>query len=77
MMVSKSQILKDKGRYYTKNYPKGVKNKSGNIEIEFQREKEGMRAIVFDNRIRKVHDYYGKNKKEVLRKARKDFPTNI
>lgn len=64
----------EKKNYYSKKYPKGIKYNNGDIEIEYQKEGKQLRAIVFDNRDKTVHDYYGKNKKDVTVKAMKDYP---
>ena len=68
--------------HYNKKYPKGEKYNHGDIEVEYQREnksfnennKNQLRGIVFDNRDKSVHDYYGKNKKEVNANIKKDYP---
>jgi hypothetical protein len=60
--------------YYNKKYPKDVTYNRGDIEVKFQKEGKQMRAIVFDNRDRTVHDYYGKNKKDALEKAKRHYP---
>lgn len=64
--MNKKQILKDKSPY-SRKYPKGIKYNNNVIEVEYQKEGKQMRGIVFDNRDRTVHDFYGKTKKDVNR----------